>query len=210
MSPPSSRTVSRTWAICEPAGVAMSLSRRHVRAGARGAVDEGTGRVHAGGCGVSLWRELHRTLGPGGAASPAVGRCRVHARGRDAGRSGGAGLQSNRQSASGLDPEVPHRHPEPAQALIERVVGTLNRGLASVPRVSRVDEAEIQRRIDSSVDSVGRVTADRRTVVAGATLTTAAVVSQGTLLWVTLDGVAVSIPLAVAVATRRRSSRRSP
>lgn len=92
-----------------------------------------------------------------------------------------------------------YRHPERAQTLIERVVWALNRGLARVPRLSRVDEAELQRRVDSFLGSVRDVTSDRRTVAAGATLTTAAVVTQGTLLWVTLGGVDVSIPLAVAV-----------
>lgn len=92
-----------------------------------------------------------------------------------------------------------YRYPERAQGIIERFVGTLNRGLGHVPRVSRIDEAEIRRRVDSFADSVGDVTSDRRTVVAGAALTTTAVVTQGTLLWVTLGGVAVSIPLAVAV-----------
>jgi uncharacterized protein (TIRG00374 family) len=92
-----------------------------------------------------------------------------------------------------------YRNPGRAQAVIERVVGRLNRGLARVPRVPVVDEAEIQRRVDSFADSVRDVTADRLTLVAGGTLTTTAVVTQGTLLWVTLGGVDITIPLAVAV-----------
>jgi len=92
-----------------------------------------------------------------------------------------------------------YRNPDTAQRLIQRVVTTLNRGLVYIPRVSKLDETEVRGRVDSFGASVGEVTSDPLTLVVAGTLTTSRVVIQGLLLWVTLAGVGVSVPLAVTV-----------
>jgi uncharacterized protein (TIRG00374 family) len=92
-----------------------------------------------------------------------------------------------------------YRNPDTTQRLVRRLVTVLNRGLVYIPRVSKLDETEIRGRVDSFATSVGDITSDPRTLVAAGALTTGRVVAQGLLLWVTLAGVGVSVPLVVAV-----------
>jgi len=92
-----------------------------------------------------------------------------------------------------------YRNPEAAKRVIYRFVSALNRGLAYLPRVSRVDEAEIQQRVDDFAESVERISSNKPVVVAAATLTTFATVTQGVLLWLALGGVGVELSLALTV-----------
>ena len=92
-----------------------------------------------------------------------------------------------------------YRNPDTTQRLIQRAVTTLNRGLVYLPWISKLDEAEVHGRVDSFVASVSDVTSDPLTLAVAGTLTTGRVVIQGVLLWVTLVGVGVSVPLAVTV-----------
>lgn len=92
-----------------------------------------------------------------------------------------------------------YRNPERARAILQRIAATLNRGVGRLPRVSKIDEDEIQRRVDGFAASIQRVTSDRSTVVTACTLRTGATLTKGALLWVTLAGVGVDISLAVAV-----------
>lgn len=92
-----------------------------------------------------------------------------------------------------------YRNPDPAKRIIQRFITVLNRGLVYLPGLSRVDEAEIQRRVDSFSGSVEKISTNRPVVFAAATLTTTATVTQGVLLWLALGGVGVSISLALVV-----------
>jgi uncharacterized protein (TIRG00374 family) len=92
-----------------------------------------------------------------------------------------------------------YRNPDPAKRIIQRFMTTLNRGLVYLPGLSRVDDAEIQRRVDSFSGSVEKISTNRPVVFAAATLTTTATVTQGVLLWLALGGVGVSISLALVL-----------
>jgi uncharacterized protein (TIRG00374 family) len=92
-----------------------------------------------------------------------------------------------------------YRNPDTAQRVVQRAVTALNRGLVHLPWVSKLDETEVRGRVDSFAASVGDVTSDPLTLAVAGTLTTSRVVVQGLLLWVTLTGVGVSVPLAVTV-----------
>lgn len=92
-----------------------------------------------------------------------------------------------------------YRNPNPAKRVIRRIVSTLNRGLAYVPGVSGVDESEIRQRVDSFSESVEQISTNKPVVFAASTLTTAATVTQGILLWLALGGVGVSVSLALVV-----------
>lgn len=92
-----------------------------------------------------------------------------------------------------------YRNPDPARRVIHRFVATLNRGVVYLPWVTKVDEAEIQQRVDDFSESVEEISSDKPVVLVAATLTTFATVTQGILLWIALEGVGVSISLAVVV-----------
>ena len=92
-----------------------------------------------------------------------------------------------------------YRNPDPAQGVIHWVVSTLNRGLAYVPRISKLDESEIQERVGSFSGSMDRISSNKSVVLAACTLTTLATVTQGVLLWLAFGGVGVSISLALTV-----------
>ena len=92
-----------------------------------------------------------------------------------------------------------YRNPDPARGVIHWVVSTLNRGLAYVPRISKLDESEIQERVDSFSGSMDRISSNKPVVLVACTLTTFATVTQGVLLWLAFGGVGVSISLALTV-----------
>jgi uncharacterized protein (TIRG00374 family) len=92
-----------------------------------------------------------------------------------------------------------YRNPDPAKRVIHRFVASLNRVLVYLPRVSGVDETEIQRRVEDFSGAVEQVSTNKPVVVVAATLTTLATVTQGVLLWIALGGVGVSISLALVV-----------
>lgn len=92
-----------------------------------------------------------------------------------------------------------YRDPDPAKGIIRRFISTLNRGLASLPWISQLDKDEIEHRVDSFSSSVEQISTNKPVVVAAATLTTFATVTQGMLLWLALRGVGVDISLALTV-----------
>lgn len=92
-----------------------------------------------------------------------------------------------------------YRNPDPARRLIHRFIAALNRALVHIPRVSKVEEAEIQRRVDNFSESVEDISSNKPVVIAAATLTTIATITQGVLLWIALGGVGVGISLSVTV-----------
>jgi len=94
---------------------------------------------------------------------------------------------------------VVYQRPEVAKRLIHRIFGGLNRGLAYVPLVSKIDEEEVESRVEAFLESIAMVTSDKTIVTVACTLRTAAVITQGMLLWLTLGGVGVSVPLALTV-----------
>jgi uncharacterized protein (TIRG00374 family) len=92
-----------------------------------------------------------------------------------------------------------YRNPGAAQEILQRLAAALNRGLARLPRVPRIDEDDVRNRVEGFVESMQRVTSDIPTVAVASVLRTTATVTQGALLWVTLGGVGVDISLALAV-----------
>jgi uncharacterized protein (TIRG00374 family) len=92
-----------------------------------------------------------------------------------------------------------YRNPDPARKLIRWFIGGLNRGLAYLPWISGLDSAEIQQRVDSFSESVEQISTNKPIVVAAATLTTFATITQGVLLWLALGGVGITTSLALIV-----------
>ncbi|MFC7072165.1 YbhN family protein [Halovenus rubra] len=92
-----------------------------------------------------------------------------------------------------------YRNPDPAHRVIHWVVTKLNHGIGYVPRLSKVEEDEIQRRVDGFSDSIEEISTNKPVVIVAATLTTFATVTQGVLLWIALGGVNVDISLALVV-----------
>lgn len=92
-----------------------------------------------------------------------------------------------------------YRNPDPAKRLIHWFVSTLNRGLVYIPKISKVEEAEITRRVDSFSTSVEQISTNKPVVVVAATLTTFATITQGVLLWLALGGVGVDLSLVLIV-----------
>lgn len=92
-----------------------------------------------------------------------------------------------------------YARPEAAKRAIHRIFGGLNRGLVYLPLVSKIDEAEVESRVDTFLASIGKITSNKRIVAVACSLRMAAVITQGILLWVTLGGVGVSVPLALII-----------
>ena len=89
--------------------------------------------------------------------------------------------------------------PAPAKRLIHRLFAALNRGVARLPYLSKIDEEEVTARVDTFLESIAMVTANEPVVVAACTLRVAAVLTQALLLWLTLGGVGVTAPLVLIV-----------
>jgi uncharacterized protein (TIRG00374 family) len=92
-----------------------------------------------------------------------------------------------------------YRRPEGAKRVIHRMFAGLNRGLVYVPLVSKIDEEEVESRVDTFLESMAMVTSDKTAVVVACSLRTAAVITQGILLWLTLGGVGISVPVVLTV-----------
>jgi len=92
-----------------------------------------------------------------------------------------------------------YRNPDPAKRAIRWFISKLNRALAYLPRISPLDRDEIEKRVDNFSGAVEQISTNRPIVVAAATLTTFATVTQGILLWLALGGVGVSSSLALIV-----------
>jgi uncharacterized protein (TIRG00374 family) len=92
-----------------------------------------------------------------------------------------------------------YRNPGTARAVLQRLAAALNRGLARIPRVPKIDEDDVRHRVDGFSEAMQKVTSDIPTVAVACVLRTTATVTQGALLWVTLGGVGVDISLALAV-----------
>jgi len=92
-----------------------------------------------------------------------------------------------------------YRNPGTARAVLQRLAAALNRGLARIPRVPKIDEDDVRHRVDGFSEAMQKVTSDVPTVAVACVLRTIATVTQGALLWVTLGGVGVDISLALAV-----------
>jgi uncharacterized protein (TIRG00374 family) len=92
-----------------------------------------------------------------------------------------------------------YRDPAVARRQIRRFVAALNHRVDYLPRISKIDEAEIHRRVDGFTESIGQISSNRSAVVVAATLTTIATTTQGVLLWVALGGVGVHISPALAI-----------
>lgn len=85
-----------------------------------------------------------------------------------------------------------YRNPDVARRVIYGAVAALNRGVGFLPWGTKVDEAEIQARVDTFSTSIEKIASNKPVVAVAGTLTTAAVITQGLLLWITLDGVGVT------------------
>lgn len=92
-----------------------------------------------------------------------------------------------------------YRRPEAAKRIMHALFGGLNRGFGALPLVSKIDEAEVESRVDAFIEAIAMVTSDRSVVAVACGLRTAAVITQGVLLWLTLGGVGVSVPLALTI-----------
>jgi len=92
-----------------------------------------------------------------------------------------------------------YRNPDPAQRSLHRFVATLNRGVAYLPLLSKLDEAEVRDRVDSFTGSLDEISSNKPVVVVAASLTVLATVTQGILLWLALSGVGVDISPALTV-----------
>ncbi len=92
-----------------------------------------------------------------------------------------------------------YRNPGAAQELLQRLAATLNRGLARLPRVPKIDEDDVRRRVERFAESMQTVTSDLPTVLTASAFRTTATVTQGALLWVTLGAVGVDLSLALTV-----------
>jgi len=91
------------------------------------------------------------------------------------------------------------RHPDVMKSYIKRFVNWINRTVGRLPRIPNVSEAEVDRRVDNFSESIGEVATNRRTLLAASTMTTAAFVAQGLLLWLALASVGIDIPAMLAV-----------
>jgi uncharacterized protein (TIRG00374 family) len=91
------------------------------------------------------------------------------------------------------------QYPDRMKAFIKRLANGINRTVGRVPVVPNVSEAEVERRVDNFSASIGEVATNRTTLLLAGTLTTAAFVAQGTLLWLALQAVGVDIQLMLAV-----------
>lgn len=91
------------------------------------------------------------------------------------------------------------RYPNPANRLLARLVGSLNRLLSRVPGVPTPEHAALLRRLDTYTAAIGSVAADRRTLRWAATLSTIAIVAQGVVLWLAVVAVDLTLPLMLAI-----------
>jgi uncharacterized protein (TIRG00374 family) len=92
-----------------------------------------------------------------------------------------------------------YRNPGFAKRLIHWFVSTLNRGVVYLPKVSKVEEDEIQRRVDSFSTSLEKISSNKPVIVLAASLRTFATITQGLLLWLALEGVGVALSPVLAV-----------
>lgn len=93
------------------------------------------------------------------------------------------------------------RYPGRTRGILHRVVGGINRTVGSLPLIPRVEDTELENRLDVFADSLSGVTDDRRTILAASALATTAIFAQGCLLWLALRAVGVDISIAIAVFT---------
>lgn len=82
---------------------------------------------------------------------------------------------------------------------LERVVGTVNRWVGRLPRVTELDPASLRTRVGNYTHSIGVVATNRRTVLTAIALSTLAFAAQGVLLWLAMLAVEAHIPLMLAI-----------
>ena len=91
------------------------------------------------------------------------------------------------------------QYPESMLRVLHSLVGAINRLAAWLPLVPSLDKSEVSERVTNFSDSIADIASDRKTVVIASALATTSFLAQGTLLWLTLDAVNVSIPLPLAI-----------
>jgi uncharacterized protein (TIRG00374 family) len=91
------------------------------------------------------------------------------------------------------------QYPEFMRRVLQYLVGGVNRLAAWLPLVPSLDPSEVNERVTNFSDSIADIASDRKTVVLASALATTSFLAQGTLLWLTLNAVNVSIPLPLAI-----------
>lgn len=92
-----------------------------------------------------------------------------------------------------------YRWPRAAQAVLQRLVGGLNRALDYFPFTSSLDPSRLNERLYGYTSAVGIVSGDRWTIAKASTFSTLAFVAQGIMLWLSLFAVDVELSLILAI-----------
>ena len=83
--------------------------------------------------------------------------------------------------------------------ILRAIVGVVNRTVGRIPKVPNLDREEVDRRVDDFSASMGEVAADKQTLVLAVALATSSFVAQGVQLWLVLNAVGISVPIALAI-----------
>jgi len=92
-----------------------------------------------------------------------------------------------------------NRYPSFMRTVLQYLVGAVNRLASRLPWIPSLDPSEINERVSNFADSIADIASDRKTVTVASAFATTSFLAQGTLLWLTLNAVDVSVPLGLAI-----------